>query len=389
MWKDHLKGLIHTLYRERVFALLFTVTGLVVMGAWGYFLLEPGEGNSLIHWGRGLWWSLVTLTTTGYGDIVPETLGGRLVAVVLMAGGLITISLLTATVASVFIGRKYRQQRGLEPVKVNQHLLILGWHDDGAILLKQLFRRLPKTTPVVLVNTLPPEQLDGLKEKFAGHELAYVWGDFSREDILHKANVAKASKAVILAGRQEGETAAQVDQRCLLTALTLRSLNPKIIILAELLRPENRPYLERAGVDEVLVRGQYDASLIAGAVASPGVYHILINLLLGDSQHLWTLEVPARYHGRPVKELAEYLKKSHQALLLALYSEGRGLALEDLLSGEPSPIDDFIRRKFSETGMTYLFGRAKVEFQINPPETQILEPRQQAVVIAPKRPELS
>ncbi len=386
--KSFLIGIIRTFYRERVFTLVLTVMVLLVFGACGYFIVEPREGSGFIHWGRGLWWSLVTLTTTGYGDIVPQTFLGRLVAVALMVGGLVSISLLTATVASIFIGRKFRQERGLESIKAINHLLILGWHPDGIILLEQLMRRLPKSTAVVLVNQLPPERLENFQEKFATHDLSYVWGDFSREEILQKANVEKAAKAVILGERQEGETAAQVDQRTLLTALTLKSLNSKIVILAELLRPENRVYLERAGVDEVVVRGQYDANLIAGAVAAPGVFRIFASLLAGEGQNLWSVKVPGRYHGRPLKEFAGMLRDYHQALLVALYTEGRGLAMEDLLSDEPSPIDDFIRRKFAETGMTYLFGRPKVEVQINPPDTLILEPHQNAVVIAPKRPEI-
>ena len=67
---------------------------------------------------------------------------------------------------------------------------------------------------------------------------------------------------------------------------------------------------------------------------------------------------------------------------------GQGLNLEDLLSEEPSPIDDFIRRKFAETKMTHLLGRTKVDYQINPPPTLTLGPRQYAVVIAPQRPSL-
>jgi len=67
---------------------------------------------------------------------------------------------------------------------------------------------------------------------------------------------------------------------------------------------------------------------------------------------------------------------------------GPGLSLEDLLSEEPSAIDDFIRRKFAETKMTHLLGRTKVDCQINPPPTLILAPHQYAVVIAPQRPSL-
>ena len=65
------------------------------------------------------------------------------------------------------------------------------------------------------------------------------------------------------------------------------------------------------------------------------------------------------------------------------------MSLEDLLSEEPSPIDDFIRRKFAQTKMTHLLGRTKVDCQINPPPTMTLGPHQYAVVIAPQRPSLS
>jgi len=386
--KNYISGFVAVLHRERVFNLLLAVTLLVLLGALGFSLFEHREGTWIDRFATGVWWALVTLTTVGYGDVVPTSFAGRVVGVGLMLGGLLSLSLLTATVASVFISRKFRRERGLEAIKTANHILILGWHYDGEFLLDQLLRRLPSPIPVVLVNKLPPEQLEGLKERFATYDLQYLWGDSSREEILEKANVRTAIKAVILVDRQEGETAEQVDQRTLLTALTLKSMNSKIRVLVELLRPENRAHLERAGVEEVLIRGQYDSSLLAGALASPGLFHIFTTLLSVEGQNLWAVEVPSRFHGRPLRELSGYLKERHQALPVAIYTEGRALALEDLLSGEPSGIDEFIRRKFTETGMTHLFGRTKVDCQINPPDTQILGPHQYVVVIAPQRPAL-
>jgi voltage-gated potassium channel len=276
----------------------------------------------------------------------------------------------------------------LEPIKINQHILILGWHEDGEVLLDQLLKRLPDDIPLVLVNRLPPEQMEALREKYPPKTVFYLWGDYSREEILQKASVRGAIKAIILADRQQGEGPAQVDQRTLFTALTLKAIHPKIRILAELLRTENRSYLERAGVEEVLIRGQYDSSFMAGAIVSPGLFRIFTTLLTGEGQGLWAVEVPGQFQGRPLGELSSYLKEHHQALLIALYTEGRALTLDDLLSEEPSEIDDFIRRKFAETKMTHLFGRTKVDCQVNPPESQILGPRQYAVVIATQRPSL-
>lgn len=65
-------------------------------------ILEP-ESVENGFWG-GLWWAVVTVTTVGYGDIAPHTVGGRLLAVVLMLCGLGLISTLAASISSVFIG---------------------------------------------------------------------------------------------------------------------------------------------------------------------------------------------------------------------------------------------------------------------------------------------
>ncbi len=388
MLKESITAFVRALHRERVFYLILAVVSLILFGTLGFSLTEFGQGTWWQAFRQGAWWSIVTLTTVGYGDVVPNTAMGRVVGVVLMLGGVVSLSLLTATVASIFVERKFRQERGLEAIKTTQHILILGWHHDGETLLDQLLKRLPDNTPIVLVNKLPPEQMDALREKYPSQEVFFLWGDYSREEILQKANVRQATKAIILAERQLEETSTQVDQRTLLTALTIKDLHPKIRVLAELLLPENRAYLERAGVEEILIRGQYDGPLLAEALASPGLFRAFTSLLLGEGQGLWAVEVSHRFEGRTVKELTTYFKNNHQALLIALYTEGHGLHLEDLLSDEPSAIDDFIRRKFAETKMTHLFGRAKVECQVNPPPDQVLGPHQWAVVIAPTKPNL-
>jgi len=386
--KDSITSLIRTLHRERVFSLILALAVILLLGAIGFSLVEPAEGPWYARFARAVWWGMVTLTTVGYGDVVPVTFMGRLVGVSLMVIGFISLSLVTATVASVFIERKFRQERGLEAVKAAQHILILGWPEDAEALLDPLLKRLPPAIPVVLINKASPEQMDAIKERYPQHGVFYLRGDYSREEILLKANLREAIKAIILADRQPGETAAQVDQRTLFTALTLKALHAKIRIMAELLRPENRSYLERAGAEEVLIRGQYDSSLLAGAITSPALFRIYTSLLVGDGNTLWEVAVPSRFYGRPLKELSTYLQEQQQGILIGIYTEGRALSLEDLLSDEPSAIDDFIRRKFAQTKMTHLLGRTKVDYQINPPASHILGPQQYAVVIAPQRPSL-
>ncbi len=69
-------------------------------------------GGVLIHWtdgktfpniGVGMWWAVQTVTTVGYGDVVPKSAVGRLVATVVMLGGISFLAVITAAIASEFI----------------------------------------------------------------------------------------------------------------------------------------------------------------------------------------------------------------------------------------------------------------------------------------------
>jgi len=386
-----LSGFLRILHQEKIFFLLGSVLIVLLVGALGYALSESGEGEGF--WprlGRGLWWAIVTVTTVGYGDVVPQTLPGRLVGFLLMISGLIVLSLLTATVASIFIERKFRRERGLAPITEHDHIIILGWNRGGEQVLRNLFFRLDRQTPVVLVSNLTPEQFEQLLVTFPEHHLRFVRGDFSREEILAKSNLARARRVIILADRVDDQLPReQVDQKTLLAALAVKSLAPKLPITAELIYAENRTHLERAHVEDIVIRGEYDSSLIASSIESEGLFKIMQSLLSPEGPNFWAVKIPSRFHGRTIQEFATVLRTEYQALLIGLYVEGYKIRLEELLSPEPSAIDEFIFRKFTEAGKTHLFGRHKVEFQINPPADHIIAPQEIAVVIAVQPPSFS
>lgn len=59
----------------------------------------------------GMWWALQTVTTVGYGDVVPASSAGRLIASVVLLGGLALLSVVTATITSAFVARAQRSVR--------------------------------------------------------------------------------------------------------------------------------------------------------------------------------------------------------------------------------------------------------------------------------------
>ncbi|MEM9520260.1 MAG: ion channel [Actinomycetota bacterium] len=89
---------------------LATFVGIIV-GAWFGLIFERGQpGATIDDFGTALWWSFVTVTTVGYGDHFPATGPGQVVAVVLMIVGIGGISLLTASVAALFIDDEVEEE---------------------------------------------------------------------------------------------------------------------------------------------------------------------------------------------------------------------------------------------------------------------------------------
>ena len=90
---------------------LLAVTVIVVAGAALELALERNSPGAMIHnYGDALWWAVVTVTTVGYGDKVPVTGTGRVVAVVLMLTGIGLVGVVTATVASYFVQEQSRTE---------------------------------------------------------------------------------------------------------------------------------------------------------------------------------------------------------------------------------------------------------------------------------------
>jgi voltage-gated potassium channel len=383
-----LRAFFFILRRENFFLILAITLVVLIGGATSLYLLENKVNKTINSMGDAIYWAIISMTTTGYGDVTPSTPGGRVIAAIVVLSGLFLLSMVTATVASVFVEKKIREGKGLETIKFRDHIVLCGWNNNAEEAVEGLIRTVPgKKLHLVLVNELFEEEVESLKFKFQDHEFRFLRGDFTREDVLARANIAQARSAILLADTSGQHSLEQADERTILATLAIKSMAPEVKTCAELLNPENKQHLRRANVDEIVVRGEHIGNLLAGAATFPGLPRVISSLLSPEEENnLWKVEVPSRFIGRPVAELSAFFKKEHQALLIALLSERKGLALENILTDDYSAIDQFIKRKFEEADKDYFSQKDRIIATLNPADDVRITEDDSAVVIARKRP---
>lgn len=382
---NQIKETYRSLKRSKVFTILGITTGIIFFGAVGLYLLDGyyrGKGTSGIL--DTLWWALVTITTVGYGDVVPHSTLGRIVGLILMLSGVVLVSLFMATIASIFVERKIKEGEGLETLKEKDQIVICGWNQNGERVIEGiLIHDKNSNYPIVLVNELEKDAVESIQYKYRERGIHFIRGNFVKEDVLARANIFRAKAVIMLADISHGHSLEKADERTIFGAMAIKSVAPKVRICAELINQENKEYLLRANVDEIVIRGESNGSLLASASIEPGFLSMIKALINNeDDNKLWGVEIPSKYVERPCRELSKYFKERWQGLLIALLRERKGIQLEDILSHDVTVIDEFIKRKFEESGKDF-FGRTeKIDIIINPPDDFLVEAHDRAVVIA-------
>lgn len=359
------------------------MVSIAILGAIVVTFLEKSAHDSIIKSiSDAIWWAFVTMTTTGYGDLYPKTQFGRFIAVLMMFAGIALTSLFTATVASIFVARRIKEARGLERIRMQEHTIICGWNAGAERVITGLMRAGKKR--IVLVNELDEERMTEALFKYRDADIKFVRGNYCHEAVLERANVRAAEAAIVLADIVSGTTA-NADERTILATLAIKSIEPGVVTCAELLNRDNEQHLQRADVDDVIVSGEDSGLLLASAVVARGVPQVvreLLSLDVGNSLH--RTEIPKQFVGRMFRELSDYYRTKHHAILIALASEDTGIAVDDILGRDNSAIDEFIRQKFSESEKDVFSNsqHQKINTLINPDDEHQIQPNDKAIVIA-------
>ncbi len=363
--------------------LFFTVVIVLVIGFAGFIPMFENE-HDINNFYEAIWFVIVTLTTTGYGDISPATGMGKILAVGVMFVGLAFTSILSGIIASVFVERRLREDRGLKELKMKNHIIICGWNHNGINILKSLpIASGNENLNIVLINELGEQDINDLKYKFKDLNIRFVKGNFTSESVLQRANIQEASSAVILSDTAMGITVEEADQKTILGVLAIKNLSPDVKTCAEIQNENNEEHLIRAEVDEITRPGEFAGYLISNAALVPGVVSAVKELLtLTYGNTIRSEYVPKEFIAKTFKDYSDFIYKNKNSILIGFISEERDISLDDILGGDESALDNFIKAKFKEAEEGLLEGsKVKKQVKINPGNDYIIQENDKAIFI--------
>ncbi|MCR4735115.1 MAG: NAD-binding protein [Treponema sp.] len=277
------------------------------------FLSEQKTNSAINSLFDAFWYTIVTITTVGYGDITPSSLLGRISAIMLLLVGVAIFGTLSGKIASFILDRQQKKDRGLLKMKnMKNHLLICGWKPGFEYILEGMLTANPEIPPenIVILNNAKHEEIERIQANEKLKAINFLRGDFTDEETLLKAQIKSADRVMILADRSEQFSTLETDSRTVLAVITIKNLNPRIYCVAEIIDSKFEKHLDLARCDEIIMTSDYEQNLLVQASSGKGMSHILRALAAeNDEQGLFIEDIPSKFIGTSFQEYSDSLEK--------------------------------------------------------------------------------
>ena len=244
--------------------LLFVIVAVVYADKGGYVDNTDDGSIDLLD---SVYYATVTMTTTGYGDIVPFSDRARLVNVVVVTPlRVLFLILLVGTTLEVLASQGRQQWRVIQwRRRMHEHVLVIGYGTKGRSAAQTLRDSGTDAEAIVVVDPSPAgvsqAQEDGL---------VCIVGDGTRREVLLRGGADRAQQIIVTADR---------DDAAVLITLTARAVNPDAFVVVAVREQENVPLVRQSGADAVVTSSESVGRLLGLSSVSPALGAVLEDLL--------------------------------------------------------------------------------------------------------------
>jgi voltage-gated potassium channel len=204
-----------------------------------------------------IYFTMISATTTGYGDIVPVTDRARLFDALIVTPIRVFFLLLLAGTAYTFIIKRTWNRWLMKLIQKNlhDHILIAGFGVSNDKALEELLKRGTPARRIVVSD----DDRDAL-DRAAECGVAILQGDSTRDETLLAAHVDRATALLVSTGRDDSN---------ILVVLTARKLSPDVNISVTIRESDNEDIAKQAGADTVINPVSFSGLLLASSLEGP------------------------------------------------------------------------------------------------------------------------
>ncbi|MGE0643192.1 MAG: TrkA family potassium uptake protein [Nitrospira sp.] len=264
-----------------------------------------------------VYFTMITVTTVGYGDIVPVSTRARLLDALVVTPIRFGIWFLFLGTAYQLIIRQYMEEYRMAKLQANLdgHIIICGFGHTGMSATKELLARGTRPEQILVIDKRDE------RVRLAGTlGIAAFQSDTTQESVLRDAVIDKAKAVIIAAG---------IDDSNALILLTARHLNPKVRIIVSAKEEENVKLFKQGGADAILSPATFGGYILAAAVDQGHMVQYLDDLL--------TIRGNVALMERAVRpdEIGKSPADLHPDLLLRLYRNTTMYSYQNLAQAGP------------------------------------------------------
>ncbi|WPP48879.1 potassium channel family protein [Catalinimonas niigatensis] len=323
--------------QKNVFIILATLAAYILITYLLYITESREENSNINNLPDAFWYTIVTLTTVGYGDYYPVSLLGRILGLVFILGSVTIIGYLISQLTNQYSAYLEKKRLGLLGTNFEQHIIIIGWDKFG----KQVADEVVGSGKQVAIITNNKNEIDLIHEAYSNKEVFVLYTDYSNLEAFAKANIESAATVFINF---------EDDTEVLIYLLNLKKRYPDLNYVVSLNNPSLKETFASAGVRYVVSKMEMASRLVASYTFEPDVAliaeSIMTTALEGEEYDLLEFYVNERnpYVGKDYLDSYIDLKVEHNCVLVGINkrSNGKRVLMKNPSKGTLIETDDYL-----------------------------------------------
>ena len=222
------------------------------------FFEQKSQDANIQSFTDALWYSIVTLTTVGYGDYFPVTPFGKIVGLLLIIGSIGILGFIIGEITTRFNQYMEKKKNGFWGTDFTDHYIIIGWSEFGRQVADQILNTGHKVAFVVNSKN----DLELINDVFESKNSFCMFADYNNMEAYEKANIT-SSKGVFINFSEDSDT--------LVFVLNLKKRYPAVDVVVTVKNSGLKETFKNAGIQHVVAREEVATRLVASYIFEPQV----------------------------------------------------------------------------------------------------------------------